>query len=60
MGTWITIEPDWRNENIERKSMPIIGRATCNKIMWKPLLGCLLYTSPSPRDDISSRMPSSA
>ena len=22
--------------------------------------GCLLYTSPSPRDDISSRMPSSA
>ena len=24
---------------------------------WK---GCLLYTSPSPRDDISSRMPSSA
>ena len=24
------------------------------------LYGCLLYTSPSPRDDISSRMPSSA
>ena len=23
-------------------------------------LTCLLYTSPSPRDDISSRMPSSA
>ena len=23
-------------------------------------LACLLYTSPSPRDDISSRMPSSA
>ena len=21
--------------------MPIIGRATCNKIMWKPLLGAL-------------------
>ena len=31
----------WRNENIERKEMPIIGRATCNKIMWKPLLGAL-------------------
>ena len=28
-------------ENIERKNMPIIGRATCNKIMWKPLLGAL-------------------
>ena len=40
-GTWITIEPDWRNENIERKNMPIIGRATCNKIMWEPLLGAL-------------------
>ena len=23
-------------------------------------LGCLLYTSPSPRDDVISRMPSSA
>ena len=23
-------------------------------------LGCLLYTSPSPRDSLSSRMPSSA
>ena len=40
-GTWITIDADWRNENIERKSMPIIGRATCNKIMWEPLLGAL-------------------
>ncbi len=40
-GTWITIEPAWRNENIQRKSMPIIGRATCNKIMWEPLLGAL-------------------
>ena len=37
-GTWIIVEPAWRNENIERKNMPIIGRATCNKIMWKPLL----------------------
>ena len=25
-----------------------------------PLLGCLLYTSPSPRDGLLSRMPSSA
>ena len=40
-GTWIIVEPAWRNENIERKNMPIIGRATCNKIMWKPLLGAL-------------------
>ena len=25
-----------------------------------PLIGCLLYTSPSPRDRLLSRMPSSA
>ena len=25
-----------------------------------PLIGCLLYTSPSPRDGLLSRMPSSA
>ena len=27
---------------------------------WDQLVGCLLYTSPSPRDGTSSRMPSSA
>ena len=40
-GTWIIVEPEWRNANIERKNMPIIGKATCNKIMWEPLLGAL-------------------
>ena len=40
-GTWIIVEPAWRNANIERKNMPIIGKATCNKIMWDPLLGAL-------------------
>ncbi len=40
-GTWIIVEPAWRNANIERKNMPIIGRTTCNKIMWEPLLGAL-------------------
>ena len=28
--------------------------------MQKDLIGCLLYTSPSPRDGCRSRMPSSA
>ena len=28
--------------------------------LWNYLFTCLLYTSPSPRDRISSRMPSSA
>ena len=27
---------------------------------WSPIQGCLLYTSPSPRDLSTSRMPSSA
>ena len=32
-----------------------------NKIfMWSQMHGCLLYTSPSPRDRTRSRMPSSA
>ena len=28
--------------------------------LWQVLYPCLLYTSPSPRDQLSSRMPSSA
>ena len=28
--------------------------------VWLALIGCLLYTSPSPRDGLLSRMPSSA
>ena len=30
------------------------------KVLGKALKGCLLYTSPSPRDGLLSRMPSSA
>ena len=40
-GTWIITEPKWRNENIERISMPIIGRTTCHRLMWEPLRGAL-------------------
>ena len=29
-------------------------------MLWVELCGCLLYTSPSPRDGLLSRMPSSA
>ena len=33
----------------------------CNSIKFKRIaIGCLLYTSPSPRDGLLSRMPSSA
>ena len=31
-----------------------------NRIRYRELIVCLLYTSPSPRDDELSRMPSSA
>ena len=29
-------------------------------LVWLKMTGCLLYTSPSPRDGLLSRMPSSA
>ena len=34
--------------------------AGIKKIPWEVFMGCLLYTSPSPRDRTRSRMPSSA
>ena len=40
-GTWITIDKTWRDENIETKSVPILGRITCHRLMWEPLLGAL-------------------
>jgi len=40
-GTWIITEPAWREKNIERIEMPIIGRTTCHKLMWEPLRGVL-------------------
>ena len=39
----------------------IVKEAYCGKqIIMKRFRACLLYTSPSPRDDVISRMPSSA
>ena len=38
-GTWITIDSAWKNENIETKNVPILGRITCHRLMWEPLLG---------------------
>ena len=37
--------------------LPDIGLTTLNQVSYR---SCLLYTSPSPRDKSSSRMPSSA
>ena len=46
---------DWSSDQRAFKGVPW-GKA----MMWIFLLSCLLYTSPSPRDGIGSRMPSSA
>ena len=49
------------------ESMPKIGKVKARRLMTevgiaegRRLKGCLLYTSPSPRDGLLSRMPSSA
>ena len=36
--------------------LDVLGRARTHRVLWF----CLLYTSPSPRDGLLSRMPSSA
>ena len=38
-GTWITIDKAWKDENIETRTVPILGRITCHRLMWEPLLG---------------------
>ena len=55
---------------VERPARNLSGRPTTitltkNGNVWEPnasgtITGCLLYTSPSPRDRTRSRMPSSA
>ena len=40
-GTWVTIDQNWKDENIETKRVPILGRITCHRLMWEPLLGAL-------------------
>ena len=48
--------------SIEGVDLSKIDENTFQKIkdLWVQYLICLLYTSPSPRDSLSSRMPSSA
>ncbi len=40
-GVWITTEPEWREENIQNKKMPILGITRCHRLMWEPLEGAL-------------------
>ena len=39
---------------------PVVHAHWINETTYRALNGCLLYTSPSPRDGATSRMPSSA
>ena len=46
---------------VDGKGVAIVGLTMFLNVLFdKPLLVCLLYTSPSPRDRQKSRMPSSA
>ena len=45
---------------VERASPAVVNIRTTEKVVQQQAQGCLLYTSPSPRDRTRSRMPSSA
>eukprot|EP01016_Furgasonia_blochmanni_P005102 TRINITY_DN11980_c0_g1_i1.p1 TRINITY_DN11980_c0_g1~~TRINITY_DN11980_c0_g1_i1.p1 ORF type:complete len:100 (+),score=24.53 TRINITY_DN11980_c0_g1_i1:64-363(+) len=45
---------------MDQKSEVIVTYTVEGLAVAKALMGCLLYTSPSPRDGLLSRMPSSA
>ena len=47
----------WKGEQIPTQKIQIVLQS---KVAEQYCLGCLLYTSPSPRDQRGSRMPSSA
>ena len=59
---WVIAEEiaDWRTtlNKSNRSNNPRFDRGEKNNYV--DVLGCLLYTSPSPRDRTRSRMPSSA
>ena len=52
----------WLLENLDKGKWPEIRSqlAALERKISKLIISCLLYTSPSPRDVRSSRMPSSA
>ena len=53
-GNWTGVDVDV----CRAVAAAVLGDA--NKVKFTPLSACLLYTSPSPRDRLLSRMPSSA
>ena len=55
----LTRIPAWADDVLETEVERITKASKCDYLD-DLLLGCLLYTSPSPRDRQKSRMPSSA
>ena len=57
--SWIAWTRDWKEI---LRAQPWLGAVIVGAVVgiWIYFLGCLLYTSPSPRDLSTSRMPSSA
>ena len=53
-------DPILSKEKIEKLKLGTDKRFSLDLEISEPQLGCLLYTSPSPRDATLSRMPSSA
>ena len=49
-----------QNDNVQRSSPTQVPGSWTNNIAYDEFATCLLYTSPSPRDGLLSRMPSSA
>ena len=61
--TTIFMPPSWLTDN-PPQAIPIYGPVASPDVIGVPVIDipgcCLLYTSPSPRDRTTSRMPSSA
>ena len=65
VGDYVILESDVDKAYVELESQGVSTKevSRCNllgKLMEDKLYACLLYTSPSPRDGLLSRMPSSA
>ena len=51
---------EWPSPNLEDMQKKNFAKALGVPVKWTNFTNCLLYTSPSPRDATTSRMPSSA